>query len=43
MGNLNVKYELLEDGAFYLVQVDDKMRRQYKQIKPKETIGITKK
>jgi len=43
LGDLNVKQELLEDGAFYLVQVDEKMRRQYRQVKPKETIGIKKK
>lgn len=43
LGDLNIKHDLLEDGAFYLVQVDEKMRRQYRQVKPKETIGIKKK
>lgn len=43
LGKVTTKFELLEEGAFYLLEVDDKYRRKYGQVKHKENIGIGKK
>jgi hypothetical protein len=43
LGRIKVLPEMLEDGTFYLTEVDDKMRRKYQQTKLPETKGIAKK
>ena len=43
LGKIKAIPEMLEDGTFYLTEVDDKMRRKYQQIKLPESKGIAKK
>jgi hydroxymethylglutaryl-CoA synthase len=33
LGRIKILPEMLEDGTFYLTEVDDKMRRKYQQTK----------
>lgn len=43
VGKVKLIPELLEDGSYYLVEVDEKMRRKYQQYRPPEPTVISKK
>ena len=43
VGKVKLIPELLEDGSYYIVEVDDKMRRKYQQYRSREPTVISKK
>lgn len=43
VGKIAQRFEMLEDGTYYLQEVDEKFRRKYGQVKYKENSTIGKK